>query len=236
MDIELKELVEKIETKFNPVSIFLYGSRARTDFLERSDYEVGVLYTKDKKISRVELKELNPNKNINTYPFEHESFVNYKIDTPFPEAIYFRELVKGGKTISGIRVIEELVPPLITVVDLLQSIRFNIAYALAAVLSQRSDDLVTSSIEFTKSSLFGLRCLIILEKGLFPLTYDEIYDTGLSMDLGEYTDVVKHSMEVRKGAKPQELFLYKNISFLNKMVRDKIQTKFQNEGNIVVLK
>ena len=77
MDIELKELVEKIETKFNPVSIFLYGSRARTDFLERSDYEVGVLYTKDKKISRVELKELNPNKNINTYPFEHESFVNY---------------------------------------------------------------------------------------------------------------------------------------------------------------
>lgn len=236
MDTELKELVGKIETAFNPVSIFLYGSRARTDFLERSDYEIGVLYQKDRKISRVELKGLNPNKSINLYPFEYESFINYKIDTPFPESIYFRELIQGGKTIAGKEVVEQLVPPPITVIDLLQRIRFDSAFALSAVLSQRQNDLVTSSTEFTKSCLFGLRCLIILEKRKFPLTYNDIYYTGMTMDLGEYVEVVKHAMEVRKGADPQELMLYKNISFLNKMVRDKILSKFQLEGDIIVLR
>lgn len=69
MDEQLKSLVAEIMEKFNPVSVFLYGSRARNDFLSKSDYEVGVLYFKDKKISRTDLKSINSNNNINIYPF-----------------------------------------------------------------------------------------------------------------------------------------------------------------------
>ena len=41
MDIHVKNLVESIQRKLELVSIFLYGARARTDFLKNSDYEIG---------------------------------------------------------------------------------------------------------------------------------------------------------------------------------------------------
>lgn len=120
MTQEIQELLNKIEKTYHPVSIFLYGSRARTDFLGRSDYEMGVLYRRDKKISRLELKAINPIEGVNLYPFEYEDFLDYKMDTPFPEAIYFRELIAGGKTIVGERVVEKMKAPPIRTIDLLQ--------------------------------------------------------------------------------------------------------------------
>ncbi len=235
MEEKLQQIVEKIENKFHPVSILIYGSRARTDYLERSDYEIGVLYESEKKISRTELKELNPYESINLYPFEYESFIKYKIDTPFPENIYFRELILGGKTISGKKVIENLTPPPVKVIDLLQLIRFNTGFALAAVLSHRGGDRVTAAIEFSKSCLFGTRCLIILRDKKFPISYDDIYDfsTNLKLD-SEHAEVIKYAIDVRKGTEIQELQLYKNISLLN-AIKDEITELLSSKGNIILL-
>lgn len=232
MDPKLQETLDAITSNFDPVSIFLYGSRARTDALDRSDYEVGVLYKREKKISRVELKAVNPHTEVVVYPFEYEDFVTYKIDTPFPEAIYFRELIGAGKTLYGEQIIEHLQPPKITTLDLLQRVRFDTAFALAAILSKRNGDEITASTEFSKSCLFSVRCLIILETKHFPFTYDDIYEQSKAVDLSGYRQVVDHAFAVRKGAKPlDENFLYRNVSLLNKVIKNRIVDSMQKEGN-----
>ena len=235
MDKKLEATIKAVTEKFDPISIFLYGSRARTDSLSRSDYEVGVLYKRDKKISRSELKEINPYKDVVLYPFEYEDFLAYKIDTPFPENIYFRELIETGKTLYGEKVIENLEPPKITTLDLLQRIRFDTGFALAAILSKRNGDEITAATEFPKSCLFGVRCLIILDTKNFPLTYDDIYEQSKKLDLGEYREVVDHAFAVRKGEKIDENFLYRNVSLLNKVIKNRILESLRKEGDKILI-
>ena len=235
MDKKLEATIKAVTEKFDPISIFLYGSRARTDSLSRSDYEVGVLYKRDKKISRSELKEINPYKDVVLYPFEYEDFLAYKIDTPFPENIYFRELIETGKTLYGEKVIENLEPPKITTLDLLQRIRFDTGFALAAILSKRNGDEITAATEFPKSCLFGVRCLIILDTKSFPLTYDDIYEQSKKLDLGEYREVVDHAFAVRKGEKIDENFLYRNVSLLNKVIKNRILESVQKDGDKILI-
>jgi len=235
MDKKLVETIEAITEKFDPVSIFLYGSRARTDSLSRSDYEVGVLYKRAEKISRTDLKTINRHIDVVLYPFEYEDFLNYKTDTPFPENIYFRELIEAGKTLYGEQVIENLQPPKITTLDLLQRIRFDTGFALAAILSKRNGDEITAATEFSKSCLFGVRCLIILETKRFPLTYDDIYEQSKKLDLGEYREVVDHAFAVRKDEKIDENYLYRNISLLNKLIKNRILESLQKDGDKVLL-
>ena len=235
MDKKLEATIKAVTEKFDPISIFLYGSRARTDSLSRSDYEVGVLYKRDKKISRSELKEINPYKDVVLYPFEYEDFLAYKIDTPFPENIYFRELIETGKTLYGEKVIENLEPPKITTLDLLQRIRFDTGFALAAILSKRNGDEITAATEFPKSCLFGVRCLIILDTKSFPLTYDDIYEQSKKLDLGEYREVVDHAFAVRKGEKIDENFLYRNVSLLNKVIKNRILELLRKDGDKILI-
>lgn len=232
MEKNLENLVKRVAYKFDPVSIFLYGSRAKGDFLEKSDYEIGVLYHDNKKILPEKLREESKKwKNIFLYPFEYEKFINFHIDTPFPENIYFRDLSETGKTLCGEKVVEKMNPPQITTLDLLQRVRFDTGLALAAVLSQRNGDETTAKEEFTKSCLFGVRCLIILKEKKFPLSYEEIYHLSQDLNLEKQQKIIDHAMEVRKGAEIKEDFLYQNISLLNKTIKNFIWESFQKEGN-----
>lgn len=79
-------------------SVFLYGSRARTDFYEESDYEIGVLMEKDKYIGRSEIKKHFNLKGVNIFPFYYEDFVAGNPDTPFVKSIYMKEIIEAGKT------------------------------------------------------------------------------------------------------------------------------------------
>ncbi|MEM2089771.1 MAG: nucleotidyltransferase domain-containing protein [Candidatus Pacearchaeota archaeon] len=76
--VKLKEIVKLLNKHFKPISIFLYGSRARTDFLKRSDFEVGVLFSKDNYVGRSEIKKVVDKKGFNIYPFEYEEFLQGK--------------------------------------------------------------------------------------------------------------------------------------------------------------
>ena len=233
----ISELCGDIVTKFKPVSVFLYGSRARGDFQKDSDYEIWILYPKDNKVTRVDLQSINLHKNINLYPFEYESFVQYEVDTPFPEKIYIRELIESGMTLAGEKKIEEFTKPSIKILDLIETARFNIAYALAAVLSHRHSDQITARAEFHKSCLFGVRSLIIATEKKFPLTYFQIFSLSLKLNLGdEYNSVIQHAMDVRSGANIDEIKLYKNISLLNKVVRKHLMQMFDKEGNATILR
>ena len=43
----MEKVIKLLNKYFNQISIFLYGSRTRTDFLKRSDFEIGVLFFKE---------------------------------------------------------------------------------------------------------------------------------------------------------------------------------------------
>jgi len=238
MDIpkDIENVFDKIDKQAKPVSIFVYGSRARGDYKKDSDYEVGVLFEKDKKWGRRELKQLHNLINLNLYPFVYEDFVKYSLDTPFPRAVYLRELLSGAKTARGKKVVEEMEPPAVRISDLLEVGTFQIAYALGAVLSSRQEDWITASIEFTKSVLFGARVLVILDTRKFPLEYREIAEQALKLKLEpQFKDLIRHAIKVRKGGKPDPVQLYMNITFLNQVVLQKVKDELI-KGNKILLK
>lgn len=234
---EIALTLDKIEQEASPVSVFVYGSRARKDYKEQSDFEVGVLFNHDKKWGRSQLATLHNISGLKVYPFVLEDFQQYKLDTPFPKAIYLRELMAGAVTVRGQKVLEAMELPEVMLSDLVEVATFQTAYALGAVLSARQKDLVTASIEFTKSALFGARALVILEAGNFPLSYDEIYEEASKLDFldEDAKAILAHAMDVRKGQPLNPDLLYKNITFLNQTVYPRIKNQFTN-GDKVVLK
>lgn len=229
---DLDMVLDKIEDVCNPDSVFLYGSRARNDALETSDYEIGVLMRRDRYVSRSSIQREINNSNFNIYPFVLEDFLDGRIDTPFQKTIYLYELIGIGKTLRGQRIIEQMKLPEITLLDLMQSIRFDLGFALASVISQRNEDIKTASVEFYKSCLFGLRCLEIFELKKIVFTYPEIYSLSGEINLDEYTPLISHAYDVRnKSILCETSSLFKNISFLNEFVESRLIKDFRKNGN-----
>ncbi len=232
---KIEEVLRKIVKETGPVSIFVYGSRAKGDFKEDSDYEVGVIYKKDNYTPRRELMKMYSLDNLNIFPFLYDDFVSYQIDTPFPRAIYLRDVIMGGKTFSGEKIVEDTKAPEIKLSDLLEEVAFQQAYALAATHSFKQGDLVTCSTHFTKSLLYGVRVLEIIQNNKFPLTFDEIVAESKALKLGgEAGDIIQHAINIRNGAKPEIDKLYANISFLNTVVQQKVKAELQ-KGDRVIL-
>ena len=122
-------------------------------------------------------------------------------------------------------------------IDTLQRIRFDLGFALASIISYRNGDKITASLEFSKSCLFGVRCLEILKLKKFPLTYNEIYNLSRKLKLGEYHKLVKDAFNLRLGKiKLKEENLFKNISFLNEFIELKIIKYFERYGNKILIK
>ena len=225
-----------LNTRLKPISIFLYGSRARTDYLKRSDFEIGVLFSKENYVGRSEIKKLISKKGFNIYPFEYEDFLHGKIDTPFQKNIYLREIILSGKTLSGKKVVEETKPPQISILDLIQELRLNLGYALASVISYRNGENKTASLEFYKSCLFATRTLIMLTLRVFPLTYAEILNLSQNLDLREYKKLVETAYHVRNGKKNHtENDLFHNVSYLNEFIEPLLLDSFNKRGNIIII-
>jgi len=233
LDAVLKKIIETCD----PVSVFLYGSRARADFLKRSDFEIGVLIPTNRYVSRSELKKAVGEDDINVYPFRLEDFKKGIIDTPFQKIIYLREIVSAGKTLHGERIIENMKVPAITVFDVVQDLRFNIGYALGALISHRNKDFKTASLKFYKSCLFGTKSLLILKKRKFALSYDEIFSLSKKLDLDVYSNLVKTAYSCRIGkAKYSEMDIFQNISYLNKFIEPELVKYFKKYGNKTLIK
>jgi len=230
--IDIRKVAEEIYKEFRPISVFLYGSRARTDFKDDSDFEVGVVQNKQGDIARITLNEFVKNKNILVYPFVKSELENYSLNTPFQKDIYMYELIKVGKTLAGEKFIENLTSPKITTISLIETLGFELGQALAAIFASRQNDEVNSSMEFAKSCLYGTRVLEIFGLTKFAFTFDEIYELSKEIDLENYREVVDYAFEIRKNnSRPKEELLYKNIGYLNKLIRDRIIEDFKEKGN-----
>lgn len=234
---KLNIVLDKLEKLYSPVSIFLYGSRAGKDFLPTSDYEIGVLMRKKNYVRRSEIKKVIHEKGISVYPFEYERFIKYEIDTPFQKSIYLRDLVIGGKTLRGQKLIENMKLPPIRVIDILQDLRFTLGLAFASMHSYRNGDKFTSSYDFYKSCFYGLRCLEILKLRKFVTGYGQIYHLSKRLKLGEYKDLVLTAYKIRHHkAKLWENDIFQNISFLNRFIEPRILEYFEKNGNKILIK
>lgn len=234
IDKKIFLVLESIFNKTKPVAIFLYGSRARNDFKNDSDYEVGIIYQKDK-ISRSELAKMHNLKKLVIYPFLLSDIKNHELDTPFPKTIYLKELIDTGKTILGEKILEQLESPKIRTIDLIERTAFDIGTAFASVRSYRNKDLITTAINF-KSALFGARVLEILKLHKFPYTYDEIYQISGELRLeSEYKELLENAMKIRNKGKIEEKYLYKNISFLNQVVMKDVKKDYHKNGDRIIL-
>ncbi len=233
----MQELIINKLKKFKPESIFLYGSRARTDYTKRSDFEVGIIFKKENYIPRKILKDSVKEKDINVYPFKLEDIKIGILDTPFQKAIYLRELILAGKTIYGKKIIENIKPPEIKVIDIIQDLRFNIGYAFASMHSYRNGDKMTGAYEFYKSCLYGTRNLIILKLKKFPLSFDEIYQLSKKLNLKEYSSLVLNASRLRQSkTKFEEANIFKNISYLNDFMEPQLIEYFNKNGDKILIK
>jgi predicted nucleotidyltransferase len=218
---------------FKPKSVFLYGSRGRGDAMPDSDYELGVIFDDDKYVQRSEIHAAIADPKVKAYPFRWGELSTGTFSHVFQKSLYLREIIKGGRTIAGEHLVEQIPPLPITTLDLIQRLRFDIGMALAALLSFRSGDTQTSMEEFSKSCFFGLRSLEILELKTFPVGYDEIYELSSKVVTDpEYTAVIEAAHEIRKGGKALEIdIIFKNISLLDTFIEPKIIAAFRQSGD-----
>lgn len=235
-DLVIDETLQSL-AKFNPKSVFLYGSRGRGDAKIDSDYEFGVIFDDDDYVQRSDVHAATANPQVKAYPFKWSELSQGTFGHVFQKSIYLREIIEGGKTVAGKKLVENIKPVPITTLDLIQRLRFDIGLALAALLSSRSGDMVTSMEEFSKSCLFGLRCLIILELKEFPVGYEEIYTlAGKLQGVEEYQHVIDAAFAQRSNAQLPEIdIIFENISLLDTFIEPKIVAYFNKKGNIRVI-
>ncbi|MSU76033.1 nucleotidyltransferase domain-containing protein [Patescibacteria group bacterium] len=233
--VPIPDQVVELLGRFKPKSVFLYGSRARQDFTERSDYEIGALFREAAYVPRSKIAEAVQIDGVNVYPFVYEDLLAGKVDTPFQQAIYLRELSEGAKTIHGEKVVEKLKAPPISTVDLMQEIAFDKGVAVAAVRARQEKDAISTSVNFAKSCLFGTRVLEILELQEFPIEYDQIYALSAKVVPAEHQDVVEAAQRVRKGGEMVRDDIFRNIALLNQYVEPRVLKAFHENGDAVVL-
>lgn len=234
--MDIRNLADELINYTKARSVFLYGSRARTDFYADSDYEIGILMEKDKYIGRSEIKSKFNFKGINIFPFYYEEFIAYNPDTPFVKSIYMREIIEAGKTLAGEKIIENLKPPGIKLLDIIRDLRFNLGYSLAATHSYREGDNINASLHLAKSCLFGTRDYIILKLKKFPIPFDDIVELAKSLDLNYYSDLPFYAHKLRQRKEVlNERNLFKNISYLNQLIEKELMEVYGKQGDKVLI-
>lgn len=206
-------------------SVFLYGSRARGDNQDTSDWEIGAIYERSRKITRAELSQKAPADTV-IYPFIRDELENGIVMVPFTQSIWLTELVLTGKTLAGERIIENLNRPEITAQDLTMDVSFSKARALDAMIALRSGCTDLGKDLLVKSCLLGARDLLLLHNMSFPLSYDEIAKNGSALLPDEYKPVLSDIVKVRQGRiEPTLDMAFENLGIFS----DVIEPMF-NEG------
>lgn len=224
--MELEKVVKIMVESLKPYSIFLYGSKATNSDNINSDYEIGIIFEDEKYVSRKEISKLINDKQYSIFPFKLSELINCNIDTPFQKTIYLNVLLMGGaKTLYGVPVLQNLKAPEITKKDLREDINFNLGMALCSVRVFKSGNISLANDLFYKSCFYVTRDYIYFRLKKLCLSYNEIYEVSNSLeDLSEYKELLDIAYDLRNNpdAENQEQFYYKNISYINKFILEKI--------------
>lgn len=229
-------VLQAVTQKTRAQSVFLYGSRARGEEREESDWELGVLFERDHFVEEGELRQLTsaPDE-VRLYPYEQELFLRSEIVVPFQRSLYLREIRTTGRTLVGEKVAETFSPPPITLVDLLCDLKFCLGRASDALVSYRRKDTVTAASLLFKSCIFATRDWMIFSEKRFPATYKETREAATALATHDYKTLVGQAYATRTGAVPDENLLLANVGYINKFVERQIEAEYLRRGNLVML-
>ncbi len=231
--VDMERLAKEILDFTRGKSVFVYGSRSRNNFSDKSDYEIGVLVSRDDHVRRAAIKEKFNLPDVSIFPFVYEDFIVGNPDTPFVRSFFLNDVIRAGKTLAGERIVEGLTPPDIEVIDVLQEIKFNLGCAFTATHSYRNGDNETAALHLAKSCLFGTRNYILIKNKNFLTSYDEILRASKEFDLGEYEDLPEYAYDLRLDkVELDDKNLFRNISYLNKLIEPEIRNLYNTSGNI----
>lgn len=206
-------------------SVFLYGSRARGDDQIGSDWEIGAIYERTRKISRSELAKKALDATV-IYPFVRDELESGVAMVPFTQSIWLNELLLTGKTLAGEEIVEHLEPPEITSRDLIADTAFYKARALDAMIALRSGHVDLGKDLLVKSCLLSVRDLILLNNLKFPLSYKEIVEVGGPLLPDEYQSLLSGVANVRNGsAEPTLDMAFDNLGIFSDVVEPLIQER-----------
>lgn len=233
----VKEIIDRTLEHFAPLSIFLYGSRARDDFLPCSDYEIGILFDRTNMVDECKLQDtINADSQFRIYPYELESFIAGNFDLPFETAIFLKKVAFRGITIWGEQIIENMKTPPVTVTSIMRDIKFQIGRASDAIVCGNSGyDKIAAQL-FFKSCLLGCKDLIILETRTFPSSYKEILYSSKNIELQEYGGITDKAYKARVDGTFEKKDLLNNVWFLNKFVERRIIESYRKMGDAVLIK
>jgi len=234
----LKEVTHTLETLFEPLSIFLYGSMVRGDTNSQSDYEVGIIFNDNDYISRRELSKAVNSSMYRIYPFRLSEITNSSIDTPFQKNIFIRSLVSGNaKTLSGEAIIENLKKPVIRGTDIYEELSFNLGYAFSAMHTYRDGNLELTKSFLYKSCLYATRAYCMVIKKEICLGYGNVCDLSKTVSLPkEFEELIKFAYDLRceKDIEFNDMYIYKNLTYINKYIFSELD-KIITDKNAIIL-
>lgn len=233
----IKKIIDRTLEYFAPLSIFLYGSRARDDFLPCSDYEIGVLFDEYNMVDECKLQDaVQFDSQFRIYPYELNSFTSGNFDLPFETAIFLKKVAFRGITIWGEKIIENMTTPPVTVTSIMRDIKFQIGRASDAIVCGNGGHSKIAAQLFYKSCLLGCKDLIILETRTFPISYKEILYSSKSIELREYKGITDKAYKARVDGTFIRKDLLDNVWFLNKFIERRILEAYREMGDAVLIK
>ena len=214
-------IIDKLR-RFNPKSIFVYGSRAINSVNSKSDFELGIIFDEENYVHSSAIREIIDNAEFSVYSFKYRELTKYDIDTPFEKNLYIYSLICGGaKTIYGEKIIENLVPLKICVENLISDVYFNLGYALSAYRVSKTGNFELATEMLYKSFFFVVRDLIFFKTNKFVNGYNNIYKSAQQIEIPkEYKELFNKAYELRneKCVQCDSSYYFQNISFINKYV------------------
>jgi hypothetical protein len=239
-DQEVITILQQIYQETLPLSIFLYGSAGQNDMVpNHSDYEVGIIYNKNSKVSRSDLAKMHNSTILSIYPFVFEDLESGFVDTVFPQVLYMHQIKLGSKLIFGRDILGSFVLTPITTIDLLERSAFDCGSALSAHIIFRDGDKNLAQSFVSKSCLYATRNLIILKLSYFPTSYTEIFELAIanSQELGiEPNDVALINSAYKVRNKKEVLdssLVFANLKYVNR-VKNQIRNEIDKNGNIKI--
>jgi hypothetical protein len=233
-------ILQQIYQETLPISIFLYGSASQNDMVpNHSDYEVGIIYNKNNKVSRNDLAKMHNSKILSIYPFVLEDLEGGFVDTVFPQVLYMYQIILGGKLIFGKDILSSLALPSITAIDLLERSAFDCAGALCAHVIFRDGDKNLAQSFVSKSCLYATRNLIILKLAYFPTSYTEIHELAitnsqeLSLEPNEVALINSAYMIRNKKEVLDSSLVFANLKYVNR-VKNHVRNEIDKNRNIKI--
>jgi len=241
----LQTVVGELAREVNPVSIFTYGSYNTSDFLPGiSDVEIGVVKGEEGQQITQKLVELGNEFSsrgviLRVYPFSLVQLQKSDVDTPHTKSVFLRLLKARGRTIYGEQIVENLIPPPITLLDAYREAVNSTSRALDGWLFFR-EGLSTQGLEWAyKGTLYGTRALSFL-RGIFPVTFLEIYELSKELELPikweEHVDAAYRirTRKLRPNKNKSTEFIFSSITYCNQVVEPQIKAELQETDKVLI--